>query len=78
MINSSRPSTSVATGVPDMAVNVIRGMTGMMMNPMNLFREMTAVMTNPMNLFSLGERLLSGRVESGVSAKSDDVGELKQ
>ena len=87
MISSSRPmngylgSNAVAT-LPDLALNVIKGMAGMMMNPTNMFREMAAVMTNPMNMFSLGERLLSGRVESGrrngvrnggVPPKSDDV-----
>jgi hypothetical protein len=49
-----------ATG--DMALNMIRGMFGMMTSPTNMFREMTGIMTNPLNIFTLAERLLSGRL----------------
>jgi len=47
----------------NVALNMIQGMANMM-NPANMFREMLGIMTNPLSVFTLGQRMLSGRMES--------------
>jgi choline dehydrogenase-like flavoprotein len=58
MVASARQDFNV---VPKMAVNILREMTSLMMNPANMLREMTSLMANPANIFTLGQRILFGR-----------------
>ncbi len=73
MIGFSRPKIEVVQDISDIALNVIRGMAGILTSPTKMFNEMAGIMTNPMNVFTLGERLLSGRLgtESVVRAGND-------
>jgi len=75
MTGSSRQDFGVMPALPEMALNMIRGMASMMTNPTDMIREMVGIMTNPVKVFTLGERLLSGRlsVESAAPAGNDST-----
>jgi len=75
MIGFSRPKIEVVPDISDIALNVIRGMAGILTSPAKMFKEMAGIMTNPMNVFTLGERLLSGRLgtESVARAGNDST-----
>ena len=75
MTGSSRRDFDVMPAIPDLALNMIRGMVSMMTNPTNMIREMAGIMTNPAKVFTLGERLLSGRLsaESAAPAGNDST-----
>jgi choline dehydrogenase-like flavoprotein len=62
MLASLPPNVDVLPVIPEMALNMVRGMVGIMTSPTNMFREMAGIMTNPMNVFTLGKRLLSGQL----------------
>ncbi len=68
MTGSSRRDFDVMPAIPDLALNMIRGMVSMMTNPTNMIREMAGIMTNPVKVFTLGERLLSGRLSAESAA----------
>jgi choline dehydrogenase-like flavoprotein len=68
MTGSPRQNFGVTPAMPEMAVNLMREMFGIMTNPTRMFREMVGIMTNPLNLFKLGERLLSGQLSSAPPA----------
>ena len=63
---------NVMPAMPDMALNMVKGMVSMMTSPTNMIREMIGIMTNPVNVLRLGERLLSGRIGSEWATGADD------
>jgi len=72
MTGSSRHDFDAMPALPDMALNMIKGMVGMMMNPTNMFREMVGVMTNPLNIFTAGQRLFFGQTGAEAANRSGD------
>src|SRR5712664_4203900 len=50
---SARQGAEVTPAIPDLALNMIRGMVGLMTIPANVIRGMVGIMMDPMSVFTL-------------------------